>query len=68
MAKGTLPPWLKKSTPTVTGPSPHPNAPGAAKGKRKKAKPTGGQAAMTTAQMGTGVGMKQGSKPGAKPW
>jgi hypothetical protein len=72
MAKGKLPPWLQKggkATPTVTGPSPHPNMPGAAKGKRKKAMPTGGQAAMTTAQqLGAGSGMKPGSKPGAKPW
>ena len=56
--------------PTVTGPSPSTRQPGAAQGKRKSAKPTGGQASMKTAQstMGTGTGMRPGSKPGAKPW
>lgn len=58
-----------KKSPLVTGPSPSTKDPGAATSKRKKAKPTGGQASMTTAQqLGTGTGMKQGSAPGAKPW
>jgi hypothetical protein len=70
MAFKKAPLFGKKPMPMVTGPSPSTKDPGAAKSKRKSAKPTGGQASMTTAQstMGTGAGMKAGSKPGAKPW
>lgn len=57
MAKAKAPMFGKKP-PVVTGPSPHPSAPGAMKGKRKKSKPTGGQAAMTSQQYGPPTGGK----------